>query len=68
MWTDDTDAAFAAVTAKGATVLSPPHDFLSASLRAAWIADPDGNPCNSRRAARSCDAGHMRRPRCPPSG
>jgi predicted enzyme related to lactoylglutathione lyase len=44
MWTDDTDAAFAAVTAKGATVLSPPHDFLSASLRAAWIADPDGNP------------------------
>ncbi len=44
LWADDTDAAFAAVTAKGATVLSPPHDFLSASLRAAWIADPDGNP------------------------
>lgn len=44
LWTDDADAAFAAMTAKGAAVLSPPHDFLSASLRAAWIADPDGNP------------------------
>jgi catechol 2,3-dioxygenase-like lactoylglutathione lyase family enzyme len=44
LWTDDTDAAFASVTAMGATVLSSPHDFPSASLRAAWIADPDGNP------------------------
>jgi len=37
------DAAFADLSGKGVRVLSPPHDFLS-SLRAAWIADPEGNP------------------------
>ncbi len=44
LWTDDTDAALNALVAKGAPVLSPPHDFLDGKLRAAWIADPDGNP------------------------
>jgi catechol 2,3-dioxygenase-like lactoylglutathione lyase family enzyme len=44
LWTDDTDAAVIALAAKGAPVLSPAHDFLEGELRAAWIADPDGNP------------------------
>lgn len=43
VWTDDVDDAYAALTAQGARALSAPHDFL-ADLRAAWIADPDGNP------------------------
>ena len=42
--TDDTDAALKALIAKGAPVLSPAHDFLDGRLRAAWTADPDGNP------------------------
>jgi catechol 2,3-dioxygenase-like lactoylglutathione lyase family enzyme len=42
VWTDDVDRAFTLVTAKGARALSAPHDFL-ADLRAAWVADPDGN-------------------------
>lgn len=44
LWTDDTDAAVSALTAKGAPLLSPAHDFLDGRLRSAWIADPDGNP------------------------
>jgi catechol 2,3-dioxygenase-like lactoylglutathione lyase family enzyme len=44
LWTDDTDAAVNALVAKGAPLLSPPHDFLDGRLRAAWVADPDGNP------------------------
>jgi catechol 2,3-dioxygenase-like lactoylglutathione lyase family enzyme len=43
LWTDDTDRAFADLTAAGSPALSPPHDFL-ADLRLAWVADPDGNP------------------------
>jgi catechol 2,3-dioxygenase-like lactoylglutathione lyase family enzyme len=43
VWTDDVDAAFAHLTSQGASPLSEPHDFLS-NLRAAWVADPDGNP------------------------
>ena len=43
LWTDATDRAYARLTAGGAPSLSPPHDFL-ADLRAAWVADPDGNP------------------------
>src|SRR5215212_8212639 len=43
LWTDDTDRAFAELTAAGAPILSPPHDFLG-FLRLAWVADPDGNP------------------------
>lgn len=43
LWTDDTDAAVKALVAKGAPI-SPAHDFLDGKLRAAWIADPDGNP------------------------
>jgi hypothetical protein len=42
--TDDTDAALNSLVAKVAPLLSPAHDFLDAKLRAAWIADPDGNP------------------------
>ena len=44
LWTDDTDGALSALVAKGAPLLSPAHDFLDGALRAAWIADPDGNP------------------------
>jgi catechol 2,3-dioxygenase-like lactoylglutathione lyase family enzyme len=44
LWTDDTDSALSALLAKGAPLLSPAHDFLDGKLRAAWIADPDGNP------------------------
>ena len=44
VWTDDTDAAVSALVARGAPLLSPAHDFLDGKLRAAWIADPDGNP------------------------
>ena len=43
LWTDATDREYARLTAAGAPALSPPHDFL-ADLRAAWVADPDGNP------------------------
>ncbi len=43
LWTDDTDAAYDRLVASGASALSQPHDFL-ASLRSAWVADPDGNP------------------------
>lgn len=43
LWTDDTDAAFARLTAEGARALSAPHDFLD-HLRLAWVADPDDNP------------------------
>ena len=44
VWTNDAGAAFGALEAKGARLLSPAHDFLGGKLRAAWIADPDGNP------------------------
>jgi len=44
LWTDDADAAASALVAKGAPLLAAPHDFLGGRLRAAWIADPDGNP------------------------
>jgi catechol 2,3-dioxygenase-like lactoylglutathione lyase family enzyme len=53
VWTDDVDRAFAKLIAQGARPLSEPHDFL-ANLRAAWVADPDGNPVQMvmrRRAA-----------------
>jgi catechol 2,3-dioxygenase-like lactoylglutathione lyase family enzyme len=43
LWTDGTDRDDARLTAGGAPSLSPPHDLL-ADLRAAWVADPDGNP------------------------
>lgn len=43
VWTDDVDEAFGMLSGKGVRVPSPPHDFL-ASLRATWIADPEGNP------------------------
>jgi predicted enzyme related to lactoylglutathione lyase len=44
VWTNDTDAALRTLVEKGVSVLSPPHDFLDGKLRAAWVADPDGNP------------------------
>lgn len=42
LWTDDVDRAYADLAARNVRTLSAPHDFLS--LRAAWVADPDGNP------------------------
>jgi predicted enzyme related to lactoylglutathione lyase len=44
LWTNNTDAALDVLVAKGAPLLTPAHDFLGGQLRAAWIADPDGNP------------------------
>jgi catechol 2,3-dioxygenase-like lactoylglutathione lyase family enzyme len=44
VWTDDADRAFAYVVEHGARPLSQPHSFLDGRLRAAWVADPDGNP------------------------
>ena len=44
LWTDDVDAAYAALMAKGLQCISAPHDFLETPpLRAAWVADPEGN-------------------------
>jgi glyoxylase I family protein len=43
LWTDDTAAAFAKLTANGAAALAPPHEWLG-RLLIAWISDPDGNP------------------------
>ncbi len=43
LWCDDTDDAFARLTAAGAKALSEPHDWLD-DLRVAWVADPDLNP------------------------
>jgi catechol 2,3-dioxygenase-like lactoylglutathione lyase family enzyme len=43
LWTDDTAAAFAEVTASGARGLASPHEWLG-RLLIAWVADPDGNP------------------------
>lgn len=43
LWTDDTPAAFADLTARGAPPLAPPHSWLG-RLLIAWVADPDGNP------------------------
>lgn len=43
LWTDDTAAAFAELTANGAPALAPPHPWLD-RLLIAWVADPDGNP------------------------
>lgn len=43
VWTDDVDRAYADLAARNVRTLSAPHDF-AGSLRAAWVADPDGNP------------------------
>jgi catechol 2,3-dioxygenase-like lactoylglutathione lyase family enzyme len=43
LWTDNVDQVFEELVSQGVTVLREPHDFLG-RLRAAWIADPDGNP------------------------
>lgn len=45
LWTDDTDAAYAALMAQGVRSISAPHDFLvTPPLRACWVEDPEGNP------------------------
>ena len=44
LWTEDVDRAVAGMSRRGVRVLSAPHDFLGGKLRAAWVADPDGNP------------------------
>jgi catechol 2,3-dioxygenase-like lactoylglutathione lyase family enzyme len=44
LWTDNTDAAVKSLVADGVPLLTRAHDFLEGKLRAAWIADPDGNP------------------------
>lgn len=52
VWTDDIDEAYTALVENGVPSVSAPHNFL-ASLRAAWVMDPDGNPVEivSRRVA-----------------
>jgi catechol 2,3-dioxygenase-like lactoylglutathione lyase family enzyme len=43
VWTEDVDRVYADLAARNVRTLSAPHDF-AGSLRAAWVADPDGNP------------------------
>ncbi|SCE94786.1 Glyoxalase-like domain-containing protein [Micromonospora chokoriensis] len=43
LWTDDTAAAYAELTANGVPALAAPHRWLD-RLLIAWVADPDGNP------------------------
>ncbi|MEU9741538.1 VOC family protein [Micromonospora chersina] len=43
LWTDDTAAAYATLTAAGAPAFAAPHVWLD-RLLIAWTADPDGNP------------------------
>lgn len=43
VWTDDVDSVYANLVARGVPSISPPHNFIG-FLRAAWVADPDGNP------------------------
>jgi glyoxylase I family protein len=43
LWTDDTPAAYAELTGRGAPALAAPHRWLD-RLLIAWTADPDGNP------------------------
>jgi catechol 2,3-dioxygenase-like lactoylglutathione lyase family enzyme len=56
VWTDDVDLAFAKLIATGVPPLSEPHDFL-ANLRAAWVADPDGNPVQMVMRQRAAGSG-----------
>ena len=51
LWTDDVEAAFKELTAKGAPALAPPDEWLG-RLRIAWIADPDGHPVQLVQEAR----------------
>ncbi|WP_158587406.1 VOC family protein [Neobacillus notoginsengisoli] len=44
LWVDDTDLAIEYVIENGATLLSPPHNFLDNKLRSGWVQDLDGNP------------------------
>jgi catechol 2,3-dioxygenase-like lactoylglutathione lyase family enzyme len=43
LWTDDTAAAYAQLTARGIPGLAPPHVWLD-RLLIAWVLDPDGHP------------------------
>ncbi len=43
LWTDDVDAAHAALLADGVPDLARPGPWLE-RLRIAWVADPDGSP------------------------
>lgn len=43
LWTADVDAAHSWLAERGAPSLAAPHDF-AGTLRAAWVADPEGNP------------------------
>ncbi|MEH1055192.1 VOC family protein [Micromonospora sp. CPCC 206171] len=43
LWTDDTAAAWARLTADGAPALAAPRPWLD-RLLIAWTANPDGNP------------------------
>jgi catechol 2,3-dioxygenase-like lactoylglutathione lyase family enzyme len=44
LWCDDVDLATRTLMGMGAPLVSPAHDFLNGKLRAAWVADLDGNP------------------------
>jgi glyoxylase I family protein len=52
LWTDDTPAAYATLTAGGAPALAAPHEWLG-RLLIAWTADPDGNPVQIVQSLRS---------------
>ena len=44
LWTEDTEAAYAALLAAGASSMREPHHVQDGALHVAWVADPDGNP------------------------
>ena len=44
LWTDDTDRDYSRLTSGGATPSANPTPSSREPLRAAWVADPDGNP------------------------
>jgi glyoxylase I family protein len=43
LWTEDTNAAYRALTAAGVPGLAEPHVWLD-RLLIAWVQDPDGHP------------------------
>jgi glyoxylase I family protein len=56
LWVTDVDVADSWMRARGASSVSPPHDFAGV-LRAAWVSDPDGNPVQLVARTRAAQGG-----------
>jgi hypothetical protein len=62
LWTtEDVDRDYRRLTAKDVRGLSPPHDFVAGRLRAAWVADPHGNPIQLVQRRRAASAARPNR-------